>query len=104
MESISKVQTFHVIFEEPEVLQCVSSYPKALRVVAAICRFLKNSLRDKAYRKNFKTRILSKDELVYAKTCPIVLTQKQYLPEDYKALSESQPVGSKSVLRPLNPV
>ncbi|XP_075150552.1 uncharacterized protein LOC142224656 [Haematobia irritans] len=94
-----KIESFHTISEEEEILARFSRWDKAVRVIAYIMRFYKGL---KKYDGPADLYI-SKAEFLEVKNLLIRLTQRKYYSKEIHWLEQSRPVHKRSTLYPLNP-
>lgn len=90
---------------EPEVdtLERFSSYPRALRTLSYVFRFIHNSLPKYRSQFQYSSLILTNSEIVFVKNRLIILSQKSNYSQEYDLVSMNSIVQNKSPLKPLNP-
>lgn len=86
-----------------DILDRFSSFPKALRVVAYVYRFLHRT--HPKYRSNYakETKIISTSEILMVQNRLLSMSQKAFYPNEYAALSAKNSIASSSSLLSLNP-
>lgn len=97
------VQSCQVTAQENDILHRFSSYHKALRVLCYVFRFFNNCRARQEQHISHSTINLTQGEANFVKTRLIILTQKHFYDDEYKNISNSQPISEKSSLKPLNP-
>ncbi|KAM7356671.1 uncharacterized protein ACRADG_002324 [Cochliomyia hominivorax] len=88
-------------FDDP--LERFSSFHRAMRVMAYVYRFFHRT--HPRYRSTFSkaTTILSTCEIVDVQTKFVIIYQKAWYPNEYKALSDGQYISKCSIILSLNP-
>ncbi|XP_049304009.1 uncharacterized protein LOC125776323 isoform X2 [Bactrocera dorsalis] len=95
-----KIATFHTLLDDIDILERFSSFPRALRVVAYMFRFIEQLKSKVKGSHNFPCNTVTHPELQKAK---VAYTQARYFSRDISLLRESKPIDKKSSLLVLNP-
>ncbi|XP_075150812.1 uncharacterized protein LOC142224919 [Haematobia irritans] len=102
-EDTRKFQTFNVTCEYDDILLRFSSYTRALRVLSYVFRFFHSTHSRYKYSFGNRTIDLTLKELQLVKRRLLLLSQKKFYPDEYKALMNSEAISPKSSLSSLNP-
>ncbi|XP_028901496.2 uncharacterized protein LOC114805108 [Zeugodacus cucurbitae] len=98
-----KIATYHTTLDDNDILERFSSFPRALRVVAYMFKFverLKIRIKGATYS---QCGTLTHSDLQKAKVALIASTQMRYFSREITLLRESNPIDRKSSLLVLNP-
>ncbi|XP_049317015.1 uncharacterized protein LOC125779789 isoform X1 [Bactrocera dorsalis] len=98
-----KIATFHTLLDDTDILERFSSFPRALRVVAYMFKFIEQLKGKVKGSHNFPCNTVTHLELQKAKVALIAYTQARYFNRDISVLRESKPIDKKSSLLVLNP-
>lgn len=96
-----KIEVFHTLGEEGDILDRFSKWDKAIRVIAYVFRFF--SKVSKTSKTESNSLSIGHNEFLNAKRRLISLTQKTYFFKEYESLQISKTICKKSSLYPLNP-
>ncbi|XP_036346491.1 uncharacterized protein LOC118755777 [Rhagoletis pomonella] len=98
-----KIESFHAVLNDTDILERFSSFPRALRVIAYMFQFitrLKNKVKGAP---NPPHHALTHQDLQRAKMTLIMSTQTRYYDREIALLMVSKPIDKKSPLLALNP-
>ncbi|XP_049315814.1 uncharacterized protein LOC125779230 [Bactrocera dorsalis] len=98
-----KIATFHTLLDDADILERFSSFPKALRVVAYMFKFIEQLKSKVKGSHNFPCDTLTHLDLEKAKVALITYTQSRHFSCEMSLLRESKPIDKKSSLLVLNP-
>ncbi|XP_075157820.1 uncharacterized protein LOC142231087 [Haematobia irritans] len=93
-----KINNFHTDTQLEDILDRFSSFPRALRVLCFIYRFI-----NKCKRKPCPTDFITHEEILSVKYKLVRLAQQKYYSSEYQSLENNLPISSKSRLLTLNP-
>ncbi|XP_050328360.1 uncharacterized protein LOC126758230 [Bactrocera neohumeralis] len=98
-----KIATYHTTMDDADILERFSSFPRALRVVAYILKFVERLKLKVKGATCPQCDTLTHQDLQKAKVALIASTQTRYFSRDLGLLRESKPIDKKSSLLVLNP-
>lgn len=88
---------------QPDILERFSSYSRALRVIACMFRFVRNTCKRLKSQVSTPSSHFCQAEVNFAKTRLISLAQKSVYADEYSSLEKNEPISAKCPIRPLNP-
>ncbi|XP_036335307.1 uncharacterized protein LOC118745762 [Rhagoletis pomonella] len=98
-----KVETFHTKLDDADILERFSLFPRALRVVAYMLKFVERLKNKVKKTPNSPDNMLTHQDLQKAKVSLVAYTQTRYFSREMSMLRESKPVDQKSQILVLNP-
>ncbi|XP_036343972.1 uncharacterized protein LOC118753207 [Rhagoletis pomonella] len=98
-----KVETSHTILDDNDILERFSSFPRALKVVAYMFKFVERLKNEVKKTPNSPDNMLTHQYLQKAKVSLVAYTQTRYFSREILLLRESKLIDKKSQLLVLNP-
>ncbi|XP_054083224.1 uncharacterized protein LOC128920268 isoform X1 [Zeugodacus cucurbitae] len=98
-----KIENFHITPEEDDILHRFSSFPRALRVIAYIHKFIQRIKQKIKGISSDHCAQLTHSDLQHAKVSLILYTQTRYFSREKSKLLEKRPLEKGSSLLVLNP-
>ncbi|XP_017485298.1 PREDICTED: uncharacterized protein LOC108373869 isoform X2 [Rhagoletis zephyria] len=99
---VRRIEALHTTEEEPDILDRFSSFPRALRVLTHVFRFIR-TLKTRTSHIIVHPLPLAHDDFRNTKVQLIALTQSRYFSNEKRNLLASKPIDKRSPLLTLNP-